>query len=481
MELGKIIGDKYRAIQVLGQGGTSVVYLAENIFLNNLWAIKTLSKKSPWFSYEMQEITVLKNLNHPMLPRIVDLIEDTFSYYIVMDYITGTNLLEYLRQNGRIQEKVLLEWTKDILGVLNYLHGRTPSVIYRDLKPANLMIDEDGRIRLVDFGTARFYDQGSKEDTLYIGTQGYAAPEQYGSGKSDERTDLFNLGMTLIHLATGIHPAKCDNTSIGPALKKSGLSGRFIKLILELIAADPDKRPVNCDNALIKLGKTTLPKNSFHIDSPKFHKGEMKCVVAISSMLPGSGTTSFCVALGSVFSKRGFHTALAELNPSGDFNRLKEMAEQMGYIKNDGGACFEIEDLTLFPSVQESSLIPRKRFDMVILDLGVLKNERGVRELNRSDVKLVLCPASLWKFLLIPVFFEGMKSYRHEEWIYAAMTSEKYQHQILNRQFDLEPLVVFPSIQDPFNTSREEEKSILNAMEQVFRHTGLRAGLKSGR
>ena len=96
MKHGEIIGDRYRIKELLGQGGTSAVYLAENLILRNLWAIKALSRSSPWYEYELQEIGLLKSLSHPMLPRIVDLIEDDTSCYIVMDYISGMNLLNYM-------------------------------------------------------------------------------------------------------------------------------------------------------------------------------------------------------------------------------------------------------------------------------------------------------------------------------------------------------------------------------------------------
>ena len=127
------------------------------------------------------------------MPRIADLTEDKENYYIVMDYISGSNLLKIIDSQGKVPEKILLKWTEDLLGVLMYLHSRIPPIIYRDLKPANIIVDDSGTLRLVDFGTARYHTNEVTEDTVYIGTQGYAAPEQYGIGQSDQRTDLFNL------------------------------------------------------------------------------------------------------------------------------------------------------------------------------------------------------------------------------------------------------------------------------------------------
>ena len=123
-----------------------------------------------------------------------------------MDYIEGTNVSDLLNNTGIIPQNTLVNWTLALLDVLDYLHKRNPPVIYRDLKPGNLIVDDSGRLRLVDFGSARFHNQEADDDTVYIGTRGYAAPEQYGAGQSDHRTDLYNLGMTLFHLATGTHP-----------------------------------------------------------------------------------------------------------------------------------------------------------------------------------------------------------------------------------------------------------------------------------
>jgi len=142
---GEIIADKYRIIDFLGEGGTSAVYLAENIVLSNLWAIKVLSKNSPRISTDLEEIGILKDLSHPMLPRIADLTEDSDNYYIVIDYFPGSNLLRVLECQGKIHERTLLKWTKDLLDVLKYLHSRTPPIIYGDLKPANLIVDDIGQ------------------------------------------------------------------------------------------------------------------------------------------------------------------------------------------------------------------------------------------------------------------------------------------------------------------------------------------------
>ena len=154
--IGSVLFNKYSIVEALGRGGTSTVYLAENIILSNYWAIKVLSKENAWLSAELDEIDMLKNLSHPMLPRIADMAEDNDNYYIIMDYIEGTNVSDLLNNTGIIPQNTLVNWTLALLDVLDYLHKRNPPVIYRDLKPGNLIVDDSGRLRLVDFGSAGF-------------------------------------------------------------------------------------------------------------------------------------------------------------------------------------------------------------------------------------------------------------------------------------------------------------------------------------
>lgn len=158
----------------------------------------------------MAEIETLKKLKHPNLPSIIDVIEDDDSFIIVMDYIEGRSLDKIIEENGAQPEAYVVEWAKQLCDVFGYLHSRTPPIIYRDMKPANVMLKPDGNIMVIDFGTAKNYEIDLGE-TTGIGTIGYAAPEQYigsGLGRTDARTDIYCLGITMYHLLTNIDPCK---------------------------------------------------------------------------------------------------------------------------------------------------------------------------------------------------------------------------------------------------------------------------------
>ena len=200
-ELGMIIGGKYRICRVIGRGAASCVYLAEDIRLGAKWAVKEVfpgkMADEKRLAGVIAEACLLKSLNHPALPRIVDLIYGEQSILIIMDFIDGRPLDRVLASEGPPDAVTAMDWTVQIAEILDYLHNQDPPVIYRDLKPANLILDGSGRIRMIDFNAARRYRPGKTRDTEPLGTRGYAPPEQYGTAQTDARSDLFALGVMI--------------------------------------------------------------------------------------------------------------------------------------------------------------------------------------------------------------------------------------------------------------------------------------------
>ena len=214
LEIGSIVGGKYKVLNIIGQGGMSTVYLAMNERANKQWAIKEV-RKDAVTNYQVvrqsliTETDLLKELSHPYLPSIVDVIEEDGRFLIVMDYVEGNTLEKALRLLGPQPQEYVVEWGIQLCDVLGYLHTRKPPIIYRDLKPGNVMLRPNGTITLIDFGTAREYKEANLGDTSYLGTRGYAAPEQFGGmGQTDARTDIYCLGTTMYHLVTGHNPGE---------------------------------------------------------------------------------------------------------------------------------------------------------------------------------------------------------------------------------------------------------------------------------
>lgn len=218
LEIGKVVDGKYKVLSKIGQGGMSVVYLALNERANKTWAIKEVRKDGVQdFATVKQglivETDILKSLNHKYLPSIVDVLDDDDTFIIVMDYIEGKSLNEVLQDSLKRKQVPLavgdvISWGIQLCEVLHYLHNRDKPIIYRDMKPSNVMLRPDGEISLIDFGTARIFKTGNSDDTTCLGTPGYAAPEQYGgNGQSCPQSDIYCLGATLHHLITGRNPA----------------------------------------------------------------------------------------------------------------------------------------------------------------------------------------------------------------------------------------------------------------------------------
>ena len=217
-----ITGERYRILSELGSGGMSRVFLAEDVRLHVKRAIKRIQvgegSKSYIAASVISEANVLRKVRHPALPRIADIFREDGNINLVMEYIEGRSLEQVIKTTV-LTEAQIIDIGLEICSALKCLHSMKPPVIYRDMKPSNIMVRPDGHICLIDFGTAkRFLKGGSKKDTTLLGTYGYAAPEQF-MGRTDERSDIYSLGMTL-RACVNEHGGRSHRTRISKNLKK---------------------------------------------------------------------------------------------------------------------------------------------------------------------------------------------------------------------------------------------------------------------
>jgi len=228
---GAVLQGRYRIIRQIGGGGQALVYLAEDTNLGDLRAIKELTpdpnaspqERQAAYDQFQREARVLARLNHPNLARVWDHFRIGDNAYLIMDYIEGQTLQEILDQTaGLLPEAAVLRWAGQLCDVLDYLHKQHPPIIFRDLKPANVMLDRSDTVKLIDFGIVRFFKPGKTTDTLRMGTMGYAPPEQYeGRGQTDARSDIYSLGATLHHLLTKRDPTQHPPFSFNSAPPRS--------------------------------------------------------------------------------------------------------------------------------------------------------------------------------------------------------------------------------------------------------------------
>ena len=237
---------KYTVIRELGQGGEGCVYLARDEDLQRLVAIKEINRTGQDGEEEkrlVKEADFLQQLRHPMLPVVYDLLWED-AWYLVMEYIQGTTLREYVARNGCVREERACTWAEQMLDILAYLHTRKTPVIYRDLKPDNIMVCPDGRLKLVDFGAAFRRSFGGEKERGMAATLGYAAPEQLaGQGAyADERSDIYAFGKVLYFIVTGADPAKPPYTTLPVRDYQPLLSDRLECLIRKCIKDEPRER-----------------------------------------------------------------------------------------------------------------------------------------------------------------------------------------------------------------------------------------------
>lgn len=256
LRIGDLVDGKYRIIAQTGKGGMSTVWLALNEAVNKQWAIKEVKKSSPSTSDQIikqnlvTEAGILRHLKHPHLPSIVDIFNEDDTFLIVMDYIEGRTLSDILKEQGRQPQADVVDWALQICSVFKYLHSLNPPIIYRDMKPGNVMLKPDGNIMVIDFGTAREYKHQSSEDTIHLGTKGYAAPEQFQDNhqQTDPRTDIYNLGATMYHLVTGKNPSKPPFKFLPIRQVDRTLSSGLESIILKCVAPDPNERYQTVDD-----------------------------------------------------------------------------------------------------------------------------------------------------------------------------------------------------------------------------------------
>jgi len=249
-----VLNYRYVILEKVGEGGFGLVYKARDqqrrgrlvaVKQINLAALSPKEMIEATDSYN-REIKLLPRLHHRNLPAFYDHFTDSSHWYVVMDFIEGITLEEYLQKSRgrRLSLKQVREVGLVLCNVLHYLHTQKPPIIFRDVKPANIMRTKTGRYYLIDFGIARQYVPGKGRDTGPLGSPGYAAPEQYGKAQTDERSDIYGLGSTLQTLITGEEPAELiQNVRAQKRLAKS--PERLRVLLEQMLQVDSRQRPAS--------------------------------------------------------------------------------------------------------------------------------------------------------------------------------------------------------------------------------------------
>lgn len=297
-----VINGKYEILKEIGHGGMSTVYLAMDKNLNKQWAVKEIRKNGndandlSVVNSLQAEADLMKKLDHPALPRIVDIINDAETICIIMDYIEGETLEKIISEYGAQPEETVIGWAMQLCDALQYLHSQKPPIIYRDMKPANVMLNPEGNLKVIDFGIAREYKEKSLADTTTLGTRGYCPPEQYGK-QTDARSDIYALGMTMHHLLTGQDPRLPGYEYASIRQYRSELSSSLERIVDKCVAIDPENRYQSCSELMYAL------QNREHDEEQYIRKQKRKlcsfiAASAMTILFATSGVTLHFVASG---------------------------------------------------------------------------------------------------------------------------------------------------------------------------------------
>lgn len=233
---------------LLAKGGMGCVYRVQDTRLNQkILAVKEMILADNYEGF-VEEARLLASLSHPSIPKITDYFapDEAGHCYLVMEYIDGITLQQHFEQAScSLPLQEIAGYALQLCEVLSYLHHRETPIVFRDLKPSNMMLDEFGRLKLIDFGIARKYDEAKLSDTVQMGTIAFAAPEQFENRQTDPRTDIYAVGSILYYLASGGHYYFRSTVPLGQSLAQ--LPGEFVQMLQKLLEADPNMRYQDID------------------------------------------------------------------------------------------------------------------------------------------------------------------------------------------------------------------------------------------
>ncbi|WP_025692399.1 serine/threonine-protein kinase, partial [Paenibacillus zanthoxyli] len=403
---GQILGGRYAIAGIIGSGGSSHVHLSEDLRLHGKrWAVKECVAENQDYGNVQAEAELLISLDHGRLPRVADFFppdEDGYSY-LVMDYIEGVTLSRYMDSLGaKIPGEILLLFAKQLLEVLQYLHEHRPPIVYRDLKPSNIMLSPEKGLMLIDFGIARRHRGGAGEDTVKLGTVGFAAPEQYGSGESDHRSDLYGLGALLLYLATG---GKYSEWAAGMERRLDGRAPEIlIPVLRRLLRPRPEDRYGSAEEVLrvledVKAGssagirqqvltRTTLPaKSNSHI-------------VTLMGTASGIGVTHTSLAAAHLLSRSGPVAWVDYAPDSPVYGRIRSLAAASGNSipSEETAGPLEVNGIHCWRRPEDGSLKElAAHYRYIVLDMGSGGYEGAEAEFASGHIPLLLASGADWR------------------------------------------------------------------------------------
>jgi len=303
LTIGNLLSGRYQIVQLMGKGGFGAVYKAidERFQGQRVVAVKEMSdaqlnpsEKAKALQDFRKEADLLVSLSHPNLPNVSDFFEESGKAYLVMEFIEGKTLEKKQEEaGGPLNEVLVMGWALQLCNVLNYLHTRPRPIIFRDMKPSNVMVTSEREIKLIDFGIARFFKATVTKDTSLLGSQGYAPLEQYGRGQSDARSDIYALGATLYDLLTHEVPADSPTRRVNPKAFETPrqLNPRISQATEAIVLRAMEEEPQNRYQSAAEMYQAIIVSGVVPPNSPGLPTSGPLAGFSISRPLPATPIT----------------------------------------------------------------------------------------------------------------------------------------------------------------------------------------------
>lgn len=377
----------YEILRVLGKGSTATVYLVRHQLLHQERAMKCISKHNIVYAEIKKEISILKNLSHPSIPIIYDVIEDSDYLYIIEEYIVGETLASYQQHHSVITQGQILSFGIQLSEFLIYIHTNQVQLLYLDFKPENILIQEK-TIKIIDFGSAK-QRKKMKEKTMVMGTQGFAAPELYEGRGIDERSDIYGIGMLLYYLMFGSIDFKDKPKSKGIYSKK------LCSIVNTCLRHNASRRYQNARRLKRELERVQACNGRKDKIREKRNDIEVltrnRPTIAIVGAQKRIGVTHLAWLLTSYFSKKNQTALYVECNTSGHVLLCAGMDSTL--CEHDGA--FQVQGISMLP-YERRHQAKNEAFQVIIKDYGVISHE-NIEEFLNADVCIAVLGSKDWE------------------------------------------------------------------------------------
>lgn len=442
----EIICEKYILLDCLYQTEVNTIYLTEHKSLHTKRIIKKMKKEN---NFQLPEVEILRQLSHPNIPKIIDVLEDETHIFLIRDYAPGKNLEEWMEEKDRFEEDELRKIGLQLADVLSYLHDSLDKpIIYRDLKPENIILDTKGYLYLIDFGIARQVRPDRRQDTHFLGTKAYAAPEQFGVFQSDQKSDIYAYGMTLYYLLSRHKITSPPYQRLDRDQWLGDYSQDLVALIYDCSQPQREKRPDSFREIKDLLSRGDQGEGQEEIPSS---------ALVYLGLRRGAGTSFVLYAQAYKMAKGGKEVAILDWSDQQQITKLAYVLEEVESKKHS----IRLDGMEIFPKNKGCHLPPNwQTYDRIFIDYGLISGEKIKQLAGLKDNIRLVSSAAIWDMV---DFDEMMFNYRLIDYHFIINLGEEDRLQDLRQDYPDTIFEAFPyqkSIYDYGNQVPTKAKEI---------------------